>query len=1023
VAVQVLTPTFGTIDLTVSGGSGSYTYLWDDIAASTTEDLATVPAGTYNVTVTDTRGCTTTATAVVAEPIILSGNVTVTDALCNGGTGAIDATATGGTPSYAYDWSTGDTGSSLTGVAAGTYIVTITDGNGCTVELSGTVNEATALNISANVKDEDCPGSSTGSINLSVTGGAGSYSYAWNTGATTSGILNVVTGTYSVTVTDSNGCSASASYIVGGVAAPSISGVMVDCLPTGVGNVTVTATGSGVTYSIGGTSQTSNVFTNVANGTYVVTVTNVAGCTATTSVIVNCPPACPTATASNNGPVCVGSPINLSVNPNLTSGVTATYSWIGPTGATSTLQNPVVLNATTAKAGVYSVTVTYSNGCTSVATTNVVVNVRPTATASASCTSGVGTITVTASGGTGLIYSIGGAPQTNNVFNNVANGTYTITVTNSAGCTRTTTVTVNCVTCSTATASNNGPVCTGSPINLSVNPNLSSGVTATYAWSGPAGTSTLQNPVIPNGTPSKAGVYSVTVTYSNGCTSVATTNVVVNPKPTVTISGVGLFCTGSSTSLTANSSIVGTYAWSNGSTTATTTVTTAGTYTVTVTTASGCSATAAVSVATQNCCSANAGVVSATAGCAGEPIVATATGYNTDAAYAFYYLLVDSNGNIVASNTTGVFATTALTEGATYTVYGYSVRISPAGGANPPANGTALTALSGNCFAVSAGGANVTIGGTLIAPISGNTTEGGTDGGVSPFTYNTTTIEVIGGVAPYNFDWTTDGYVRYDIVYTETGVTITVYYTDDASWSVTVTDSNNCNTGSLVFNNVPAGGNAILDIDSFAVTDAVDGDGAITLTVTGGDYSCGEYNYTWSGPGTWSGSYATTGTGNYTINGLVSGWYAVTVTDCSGNTTEGWYWVPEGTRGRTKTINSLAIVPNPTADHATVSFVVGVSGMTQVAAYSIEGKEVASLYKGETKAGELYQVGLDALHLPSGMYFVSLTSANGETTIQLLMNKKLTKKQSPAHTKNGTCRNTPKATINIKHMVITKHKQ
>jgi hypothetical protein len=91
------------------------------------------------------------------------------------------------------------------------------------------------------------------------------------------------------------------------------------------------------------------------------------------------------------------------------------------------------------------------------------------------------------------------------VFNPVLNGNYTVTVTNGAGCTATANVTVNCTTCPTPVASNNGPVCVGSPINLFVNANLPTGVTATYAWAGPAGTSTLQNPVIVNATPAKAG--------------------------------------------------------------------------------------------------------------------------------------------------------------------------------------------------------------------------------------------------------------------------------------------------------------------------------------------------------------------------------------------------------------------------------------------------------------------------------------------------------------------------------------
>ena len=163
---------------------------------------------------------------------------------------------------------------------------------------------------------------------------------------------------------------------------------------------------------------------------------------------------CPIAVASNNGPVCEGSSINLVVNANLYASVTATYAWSG-NGITSTQQNPVIANATSAKAGTYTVTVTYSNGCTATASTTVVVIAKPTVTAVASCVAGVGSITVTATG-TGLTYNIGAGSQASNVFNNVADGTYAVTVTNAAGCTKkATNIVVSCDICSNAAAPTN----------------------------------------------------------------------------------------------------------------------------------------------------------------------------------------------------------------------------------------------------------------------------------------------------------------------------------------------------------------------------------------------------------------------------------------------------------------------------------------------------------------------------------------------------------------------------------------
>ena len=289
-------------------------------------------------------------------------------------------------------------------------------------------------------------------INLSVAPnlvGGLTASYAWSGPAGTStmqnpAISNATTskaGIYTVTVTYSNGCVATASTNVVVNAKPVVSAATPSCI-AGVGKITVTATGTGLSYNIGSGSQTSNVFNSLANGIYTVTVTNDLGCTATANVTLNCT-TCPTPIASNNSPLCTGSVINLSVAPNLVSGLTASYAWSGPSGS-STMQNPAISNATPSKAGIYTVTVTYSNGCVATASTNVVVNTKPVVSAATpSCVAGVGTITVTATG-TGLTYDIGSGSQTSNVFDNLANGTYTVTVTNSAVCSSTKSATINC---------------------------------------------------------------------------------------------------------------------------------------------------------------------------------------------------------------------------------------------------------------------------------------------------------------------------------------------------------------------------------------------------------------------------------------------------------------------------------------------------------------------------------------------------------------------------------------------------
>jgi hypothetical protein len=339
-------------------------------------------------------------------------------------------------------------------------------------------------------------------------------------------------------------------------------------------------------------------------GTYSVVVTSVNGCVSPaggTNVVVNATPATPTAT--NGGPYCEGSTIQLNT-PTVAS---ATYAWTGPNGFTSSLQNPTRTSATTADGGTYSVTVTV-DGCPSAAgTTNVVVNAipaTPTATNGGPyCDSGSGvTVQLNTPTVAGATYAWTGPTGFTSSLQNPTRsgatpadaGSYSVTVTVN-GCTSaagSTTVVIN-TTPATPTATNGGPYCAGSTIQL----NTPTVAGATYAWTGPNGfTSSLQNPTRTNAAVADGGTYSVTVTV-NGCTSAAgTTNVVVNAIPaTPTATNGGPYCdSGSGVTVQLNTPTVAgaTYAWTgpNGFTSSLqnptrpgATTADAGTYSVTVT--------------------------------------------------------------------------------------------------------------------------------------------------------------------------------------------------------------------------------------------------------------------------------------------------------------------------------------------------------------------------------------------------------------------------------------------------------
>lgn len=218
----------GTVNLTASGGTTPYTYDWADLpGTSNPEDRAGLTAGTYSVTVTDSKGCTATASAVVFQPASALGITgTVTNVSCYGGAnGAIDITASGGTPPYSYNWGGGITTEDRSGLSAGSYNVIVTDANGCTAGQGFNVTQPALLTLNTTVTQPTCPPDaqfsySDGAIDLTVNGGTSPFSYLWtasNGGVIPSGQQNgqdlsgLITGTYSVTVTDAKGCTASLS--------------------------------------------------------------------------------------------------------------------------------------------------------------------------------------------------------------------------------------------------------------------------------------------------------------------------------------------------------------------------------------------------------------------------------------------------------------------------------------------------------------------------------------------------------------------------------------------------------------------------------------------------------------------------------------------------------------------------------------------------------------------------------------------------------------------------------------------
>ncbi|MCM5663079.1 DUF7507 domain-containing protein [Galbibacter mesophilus] len=395
----------GSIDLTPAGGVAPYTFAWNTTngtipaGQNTNEDLTGLVAGTYTVVITDSNGCTNpnAISVQVSEPSNpITSTISQTNVACFGdSTGAINITPSGGTAPYTFAWSspsgadiTGqETNEDLTGLAAGTYSVTIIDANGCTFTPNDIIITQPAAPVSATVTATDvlCNGDASGSIDLSPTGGTAPYTYLWTTtnGNIPNGLevtedpTNLTAGSYSVTITDANGCTnlnpigvtiAEPTSVVSGTLTP----VNLTCNGDFSGSIDATPSGGtgGYTFlwtaSNGGIiptgQETNEDLSGLSAGTYSVVITDANGCT---------------------------NPIALS----------------------TTLTEPDVIMLTETISAKQNVTCIDQN---------------------------IGAFTVVAEGGSesGFVYELNtGASNTTGVFTGLAAGDYTVTVTDDQGCT------------------------------------------------------------------------------------------------------------------------------------------------------------------------------------------------------------------------------------------------------------------------------------------------------------------------------------------------------------------------------------------------------------------------------------------------------------------------------------------------------------------------------------------------------------------------------------------------------------
>ena len=212
----------GSIVANVTGGSPNYDYVWTNGSstlntASLSNTISSLTAGYYKVVVTDNTGLKDSADVTLTQPTLMVASVAIdSNVSCNAfSDGGATASATGGTPPYTYAWDNTATTASITGITAGTYSVIVTDANGCTASSSTTITQPALLVVSSVVdSNASCYGFSNGGATTSAFGGTAPYTYAWSNSATTASITGVTAGTYTVTITDANGCTNSSSATI-----------------------------------------------------------------------------------------------------------------------------------------------------------------------------------------------------------------------------------------------------------------------------------------------------------------------------------------------------------------------------------------------------------------------------------------------------------------------------------------------------------------------------------------------------------------------------------------------------------------------------------------------------------------------------------------------------------------------------------------------------------------------------------------------------------------------------------------
>ena len=480
--------------------------------------LNNLTAGNYTLTLTDINGNTVTRTLIISQPSALQVAADSSNNPCAGsGNGFAWAVVNNGTSPYSLLWNSSQTTDTITGLSPATYTVTATDNNGCTASAATHIALVAPLQVIAQDDSVNCFGNSTGTAWAVVSGGQAPYQYIWSNSSATDTITALAAGVYNVIVTDADGCTAntalgvnqpSAALITTGMSSP------ISCFGYTNGRAWAISTGGTAPYQyIWNTSQTTDTISNLSSGTYLLTATDNAGCTAASSITIS--PPNPQLTLSFDS-------VNVLCNGNNTGSALANING-GTTPYTLRWSNNAASTSITAlTAGDYTLTVTDLFGCTVTGNVNITqplqglgLSVQSHSPVCAGLSTG--SAAATATGGVppySFNWSTGAGTDS---VSGLVTGVYSLTLTDNNHCTQTSQVTIAPSEVITIAEQKVTPTCADSS-NGTISISVSGGTMPyIYVWSNGSTSQNLTN--------APARAYSLVVTDNLGCSAAFSDNV------------------------------------------------------------------------------------------------------------------------------------------------------------------------------------------------------------------------------------------------------------------------------------------------------------------------------------------------------------------------------------------------------------------------------------------------------------------------------------------------------------------